>query len=297
MEEANKLGMPLSPIVVLLKLPRQVQSIRKKGEHGRVREDFVIVLDGELLLIAGLCSPGDYVAGFPDVRDRMIELLRHTCQPAIVPPNVMGTHLCVLNGETPKPLRPSSKRCVLQMGHLSSVREAMQTVYATLYRELRRFYDARSIALSDVALARKISGGEYGLLKNLGEFNSTRVWQIWTRHRIGRALRRGIADLLLMLSTHRSHLEELSRERGMIETLLQENSDASDFVEHNFWKTLLSGEVTKADTTLAIIEHAQSEMQTSGIMSVTVWAAVVGAVVASLFVLFQMIARILGVSL
>jgi len=255
-EEADRLGMSTSPIVALLKLPRQVQSIRKKAERGRVREDFVIVLDGELLLIAAVCAPGDYVAGFSDVRDRVVQLLGDTCQLAIVPPNVMATHLCVLNGETPKPPRASPKSSVMQIEHLSTVRGAMQTVYAALYRELGRFYDAIPTALSDVTLASKISSGEYELLKNLGKFNSTRVWQVRTRHGIGRAIRGEISALLLMLSKHRSHLEELSGECRRIETLLQENPDALDFLERNFWKTLLSGAVMEADTTLAIIEHA-----------------------------------------
>jgi hypothetical protein len=67
------------------------------------------------------------------------------------------------------------------------------------------------------------------------------------------------------------------------------------FLEEERWKSNLeTGFRADSSSTLAIVEHARSEIETSGIISISLWSALVGAVAGfSLSILFFLISRLI----
>jgi hypothetical protein len=57
------------------------------------------------------------------------------------------------------------------------------------------------------------------------------------------------------------------------------------FMERESWKNDLEVQDIDTSSLLAAIEHARSETQTAQLVSITIWAAIVGAIAGSLMTL------------
>lgn len=274
------------PLIATVSLPYALQPISKEYGYGQQAAKFVIIVDGTFLIIAAVCAAHDYIVSFPDVRDKIVEILTRTCKAEIIPPNVIFDHLRVENkGKDLSRGSFASKEPVLHLKNSSSIKHALRAVYSNLARELLAFYYLAGILDEDLILADVISKKESKLLDEVRKFLGTRLLQIFRRRSIAKGVRLQINELLLLLSAHSYNLGAYAYQQARIESFLQEQELAWKLLDSGSarWKTLL-GPAGTVDTayTLAMIEHAQSEVQTSAIMSITIWAAVVGAIVGSI---------------
>jgi hypothetical protein len=58
-----------------------------------------------------------------------------------------------------------------------------------------------------------------------------------------------------------------------------------EFLEEQDWAEDVKIEEADSNTALATIEHIRSEIETAGIVSITIWAALIGAIVGSVLTL------------
>ncbi len=95
-----------------------------------------------------------------------------------------------------------------------------------------------------------------------------------------------ITAILEMLSEHRQLSSQVSGDLKDFEDYLHEDELLQDLLTKMKWKDYVEPDrFVDNESAMAIIDHVRSEVQSSGIMSVTVWAAIIGALLGSLVTL------------
>jgi hypothetical protein len=273
------------PLMITLQLPRRLQEIDNVF-LGESAERFFLVFDGRLLFIGAVSSGIKSMRGYPDVRDKLTELIGKATTFRIVPPNVTRAGFLVANGKTPmssrKKLRWDARQ---QLASQSSIRRAMQIMYLLHAFKLNYFYMLANVKLKLDRMRRKVGKTQAELLTLARDFVLTSFYQIPKRYASSRKIRMNIGSVLELMSRHKSLSQTFQDRMGWFEKVLRDDDLMRKFLEQEGWKNDLRCQGLDSETTLAIIEHTRSEMETSGLVSVSLWAAIVGAIAASILTL------------
>lgn len=281
-----------SPLVAVLQLPARMQPIARQIPFGTPVDRFVIVLDGTILLLGGLCFPGEYVSGFPDARDKISEIIKKICRVEIVAPNVAPRHLSVVVG---RKISGNMRPPVLRLERPQAVRRAMQILYQRLAFPLKIFYTARITAEKDDELVRKIGVSENEMLGQLGSFIDSRFYDVLRRRSISKEIRTSITFVFGLLTEHGECSESVMSDILDIQDRLENDELVRAWLEGNKWKEKLEIQAVDRRSLLAIVEHVRGEIQTSGMLSATIWGGIVGAIVGGMVATFgPMVVGFLG---
>ena len=169
----------------------------------------------------------------------------------------------------------------------------MQIVYNALEHELSLFYIGQEYKLNNQEILDKIHRNRRELLSALTKLSTVNAFDIWRRRHVTKEINLKITTLLENLTENGHYLEQLSQERRALDELLKQNLTAKTFLERNLWEVELEGGKADLQSTLAMVEHARSETQASGVVSITIWAAIVGALAATVFTLVAKAVEIL----
>jgi len=167
----------------------------------------------------------------------------------------------------------------------------MTAIYQSVNTMLRFFYEIRKEVETSGSLANNLTEKEGALLTLMRGFNSTPIHDIRRRHSINGQMHLIVGELLLTLSQYSTLSLEASNEVHELHKMLTDarQNVARKALDQIDWRENVQLVPIDRDAALSIIEQARSEMETSGMISATLWAAllggVVGAIVGALMVL------------
>lgn len=256
---------------------------------------FVTVIDGFLILIALLLSREvrteffsttrdrtfDIVSGegriFASARDRIMDIARQVFKKVELVPPAM-THESLLVTNLPRPKTPIATPCVKLTS--ASLKAAMKETYLRLREALTSYYLTAQKSRNAEGIAHQISLRERELLKLVQNFTTTSMHQVFARRSLSKKIRRETTTLLNLLMQYKELQAEIVPSVERLERRFRDDGVATNFVRAFGWKEYVDYGNVDAEAALTVIEHAQSEMESSGLKSVTIWAALVTAIVA-----------------
>lgn len=291
----TSIGGTFGPLVGTLTLTGKLQGLAYAAQQSKVAVDltekFFFLVDGQLLLIGAECGSierfrGVFLSG-PSVRDKIKELIGEVVDFEIVGPTLAAIPLLISSLPRPRWLSQTESVFVKFQKRTSS-QQALLEIYRQIGPRLSTFYELRydSDQLSD--LSNKIGGAQAKLLDMLVNLLNSGWYEFWIRLRIIVQIRRAIAELLRMLSLYGSdsnrlknrvsNLEQQLLRSGAPIQFLQERIISEMFAKLN-WKDHVRLAVVDGDSILNVVEHVRSEIQLTKNLSVTFWAALLGALV------------------
>lgn len=151
------------------------------------------------------------------------------------------------------------------------------------------------MAEKDDELVRKIGVSENEMLSQLGSFIDSRFYDVLRRRSISKEIRTGITYIFGLLTDHGQCSESVMRDISDIEDQLENDELVRAWLEGNKWKEKLEIQAVDRRSLLAIVEHVRGEIQTSSILSATIWGGIVGAIVGGMVATFgPMVVGFLG---
>jgi hypothetical protein len=271
------------PLICVLQLPLRLQ---EQVVTHRAAEKFAVLLDGTLMVLAAVCSSedllGDTLAGFPEVRERIVDILQKDCSVKVVPPNVARAPLLLSNGGVEAKIAAKSRGVPFRLTNTRTIGDALTTAYLRVKSAFMSFYLLNLSVQESDDVTIDIRVQEENLLETLRDLLSTRAIRVLKRHSLAKRIQLQIARLLELLSKHSSSSSGLAKERSDLKKELLSDDTARSLLEQSDWEDYATEQNVDRDSTLAMIEFAQGETQTSRIVSVTIWAAVVGSIVGAL---------------
>jgi hypothetical protein len=163
-----------------------------------------------------------------------------------------------------------------------TLRNAITAVHSYFKVILRSFYLLNHTVRESDKVVHEIRNKERALLENLRGFLSIGPIHIFKRRSIGKQMRLQVAALLGLLSKHTDFYARAATERLDFEKELLDYDAARVLLEEGGWRDYSTGQTIDKSSVLSIIEYTQGETQTSRMLSMTMWAAIVGSVVGAL---------------
>jgi hypothetical protein len=275
-----------NPLICVLQLPARFQDWQEMlPDHAKLPETFVVVLDGVLMLVGAISprnKPSLSLLSFPSVRDKIVEILQKCCVVDIVPPNIVPEELCVSKGVIKRGTVKDGVPFALTRAKGYTLRNAITAVHSYFTGILRSFYLLNHTVRESDKVVHEIRAEEGTLLDNLRGFLSVGPIHVFKRRSIGKKMQLQVATLLGLLSKHTDFSVRVTTERLDFEKQLLDYSTAKVLLEQGGWRHYSTGQTIDKSSVLSIIEYTQGETQTSRMLSMTMWAAIVGSVAGAL---------------
>jgi len=267
---------PFAPLVAILQLPERFQDIDKSlpGKHA---EKFMMIFDGRMIFFGAVSTEQEIVLGFPDARDKLLEIISKAATLDMVPPIVTRAGILVANSMPQKALSKRPWKACINLWKHSTMKTALKIAYISLAYQLSKFYNAASVSNNCLRICAQIRSEQGTLLSLMRDFASTRVHQVRRRRSIANLIRVSMANLLNHMSEYNQLAANHQNMIERIEAALRDDNVLRSFMEQEMWKRDVELDSFSSETVLALIEHARSEIETSGLVSITMWAAIVGA--------------------
>ena len=269
---------PFLPLVVTVQLPKRFQLLERERVGVETAERFFIVFDGSLILFSAASTGENVMRGFLDAREKLFDILFKIGRFEVVPPNITRAGFLIVNGK--KKQEPSDFPCeaLLQIGWSVSVKTALKIAYSEMWYAMSEFYDTASTVRDTRKLSVRIAKEEQELFSSMGELASSKWHHVRSRRRVSELIRIRAASLLKSMSEYRGVSGRIGKEIQDLEESMKDDELLNVFMEAESWKSDL--EVPDLDTgsLLAAVEHARSETQTAQLVSITLWAAIAGAI-------------------
>lgn len=269
---------PFLPLVVTVQLPKRFQLLEKELVGVETAERFFIVFDGSLVLFSAVSTAGNMMRGFLDAREKLFDIVFKTGKFEVIPPNVTRAGFLLVNGKGKREASNLPFEALLRIGLDVSVKTALKIAYSELWYTMSEFYDTASTVRDIEKLSFRIAREEQELFSSMGELASSKWYHVRKRRRVSKLIRIRAASLLKSMAEYRGISGRISKDVLDFEQSLKDDELLNVFMEEESWKSDL--EVPDLDTgsLLAAIEHARSETQTAQLVSITIWAAIVGAI-------------------
>lgn len=283
-----------NPIIATLHLPGRLQPI---GLHGatyskeNLPEDYVIVYDGQVLFMVACPARPTHTHGFPDVRDKVTELLAKVVSVEEIAPNISPFGIIVLNG----PNQISGERSTDQyfttfpLPTKVTKKQGIEEVYHYFDYYLDFLYSILDVSREADVVRRRLQAEEKKLFDLFKTFNRLNFINFPERRKVGKDIRVAMTSILELLSKHNSIVDSVGKWEANLTFRIQEQNYVREVLEKNRWNSLIQPDKIDREFTLVLIEHARDEMEAYGGTSITVWAAIVGAAVAFLLSLLAVL--------
>lgn len=272
-----------NPIMFGLHLPISLQKAgyRLTPDHAEV-EDFVVVYDGQWVMVATVCALDKRPWGVYDVRDKLTKMMNTIISNLeTTPPCLTHQAIAFVNkpDEISKDLYP--RDIYLKFEPKWGPIEAFQNLYIRLTPEIESFYSACETAKETDEVAWKIDENETNLLSSLKEFLTTTWWHPLKRTKILRQMKTFTIEILENLSKHSSLVRQLKENRSEIEEYRAHNDLFSKLMETVKPDEYAKSEAVDSESLIRIIEHVRSETETYSSFISTLISALIGAIIGS----------------
>lgn len=278
----------LTPIIMVLNSP----VIRIEGAKEIIDPEAArcfVIISGALALYGVPSQLRDYQLEFSDARDKLLSLLTHRFPFTFVEAHGGGGAVFLLNGGRNTEVTKRKFAIACSLGQTLAIRDAMSWILKAIGTSLTHLYLECDFADKSQSLSDKVLSSRDELLGLVSKFIQARFYDVPKRHDLSKQIRLSITSIYDMLTKHSMIAKRVEANRQEFEKILAEGPISLPLSQVGNWAANLTpGEIDREET-YAIIDHARGEITASATVSVTIWAAVVGAIVA--FVLSLLISH------
>ena len=280
-----------NPIVFKMHVPLSLQKARYIWDES-IRaeiEDFELVYDGFVLMVAALCDLDKFPFGVYDVRDRVEKALKPIIKiEEKIPPTLYASPVAFLMQSDD--IAEKGKGLFINIQEPTESRTLLRKLHTEISYEISSFYDLCSMSKEIDEEVEEIERVQSRLLGNLRDFLSSNWRQIRRKRSLISRCKRDMADILEKVSQYLSDLNALKSERKDFskyvfkrDTLFTKFTKLIDTVDFDFYTEPYSSldivSVTK------VVDHVRSEIETYSLNTSTLFSALLGAVVGSVITL------------
>jgi len=276
-----------NPIVADIHIPISLQK-EQYHEGASVEglpQDFKIIYDGMILVVAAFCQLDRRPSGVYDVRDKFRDLLSTVCKFEEVPPCL--THQSVVLLDKKEAIWKSKRDVRIATDLSSDFMELARKLYLELIDDMHQFYHCCEIANKLETQTSNIHTLESLLLDDLRKFLKTDWKEIRKRRRITAQFRNGMVEILDGLCKYSYDLQELDKAHKSLDDTMRHNPRLNELVR----KIRALEEYTKPrkemdiNSSMRIVEHARLELETYSVNTSTMLSALAGAIIGSVLTL------------
>jgi len=272
-----------NPICFDMRIPLSLQKIKyvlSESTRGEV-EEFKLVYDGIILLVAAYCPLDRRPWGVYDARDKFIEILNSIFNFRKISPCLTHEAIIFVNkGEkTPKKTRD----IYIEVEPCVEYLEITRSLYLKLGLDMHLFYDACAVAqnVNELVFRRYILESE--LLSDLSNFLKSNWWQILRRKKYAKQGKEKMLEILKIISEYSSLSEDLNRSRQEIEESIAHNSLFRAFMQQvNLEEYCKPDEPLDIASLMRLIEHFRKELEIYSVSTSTILSALLGALIGSI---------------
>ena len=273
-----------NPIVFDFRLPLSLQSSRSikfiSESHTFDAENFKIVYDGRLLMVAAPCSLEERPSGIIDIRDLFIGILEGIgLSPQMIAPCM--THRAFILATSKKNDRETNDVYVtVKKG--TSIIDMMMQLYLTIYYPMGRFYYSCTISEKIEELERKLAETQEDLFNSLKDLEIYGWRDLLKKRQTLKRIRTCILQMLEKLAEYPSEMQLLKNELESVRTQMNEGKLFKEFMEKSNWLDYADTEPLDIQSFTRTIEYAHGEIETHSITTSETRAALIGGLVASI---------------
>jgi len=276
-----------NPIVADIHIPISLQK-EQYHEGASVEglpQDFKIIYDGVILVVATFCQPDRQPSGVYDVRDKFRDVLSTVYKFEEVPPCL--THQSVVLLDKKEAIWKSRRDVRIAADLSSDFMDLARELYLELIEDMRQFYHCCEITNKLETRTSDIHTMESLLLDDLRKFLKTDWKQIRERRKITAQSRNRMVEILDGLCKYSYDLQELDKAHKSLDDTMKHNPRLNELVR----KIRALEEYTKPrnemdiNSSMRIVEHARLELETYSLNTSAMLSALAGAIIGSVLTL------------
>jgi len=266
----NEYSVPLdaNPIIAVIRHKGKDYLFRNSKEVPNI----VVVIDGEVVYYA--FSEGSWA--IYDTREFLVNLLKEVGDFEIIPPHFAHGSIIVTNRNVSHEIEKG--QALFQMNKESTIRNAVLSVYKSLYPNMEYLYGDRAgygIKIDDIEVELLTLNGQ--LLVCMQNFVDTKLHQWRKRGSLAHDIKDRISSILSRLVRHYELASNANEEIASLESRISDDDFVLSVFNNMEWKDFARSKDVDREATFVIIENAREFINSSQIASVTLWAAIVGA--------------------
>jgi len=276
-----------NPIVADIHIPISLQK-EQYHEGASVEglpQDFKIIYDGTILVVATFCQFNRRPSGVYDVRDRFRDVLSTVCTFEEVPPCL--THQSVTLLDKKEAIWKSKWDVRIAVELSSDFMDLARELYLELVDDMHQFYDCCEIADKLETWTSDIHTMESLLLDDLRKFLKTDWKEIRVRRRITVQSRNRMVEILDGLCKYSYDLQELDKAHKSLNDTMKHNPRLNELVRkiRALEEYTKPGKEMDINSSMRIVEHARLELETYSVNMSTMLSALAGAIIGSVLTL------------
>ncbi len=275
------------PIIADIHIPVSLQKepYRLSGLTEELPQDFKIIFDGRILTVVALCPADVEPSGVYDVRDRVKEVLSTVSKFIEIPPCLTHEAIVIFNKEAK--IWKSNKDLYIGVDSNITFERLSKGVYLDLIIHMNEFYHCCGTANKIEKLVADTHKSESLILNDLKKFLQTNWREVRKRRSITSKLKKRIVEILEGLSQYSCYLQELDAGNRHLNEQKKHNPRLNEFIAKILEREEYNNprELIDMNSTMRIIEHARSELETYITNTSTLLSALTGAVIGSVLTL------------
>jgi hypothetical protein len=276
-----------NPIVADIHVPISLQDERHRGRDSLedLPQDFKILYDGQVLVVAALCSLERTPWGVYDVRDRFKDVLSTICKFEEVPPCL--THQCITLFDKKEQVSADKNDLYIGVDLSSDFMTLARWLCLALIQDMRVYYYCCQKSKRVDESVSTIHETESCLLDDLKEFLKVDWWKVLAKRRLTAQSKQRMIEILGRLSKHSQDLQGLQEVQRNLDDRMKHKPLLNEFVKkiralEEYDKPREGSDI---DSSMRIVEHARTELETYSISSATMLSALIGAIIGSILTL------------
>lgn len=273
-----------TPLCFRLHLSEEFQHhAREDRELGLVLEtvieDFIVLIDGNIMIVACECVSGkSEYGGFSDVKEKIIRIINDELKAIPIPPYLCHTPLYVKNDKSSNPVDNKELYTISINGSNDRI-EVLNSLYYAYFDLTHYFYEASSRRLYTNELASKIYADRSRLYQLSGDIISINSWHFVRRLNTVTNIRNLVLEALkdieeysLMLESSQSDLEYISKE---LEKPRYKNLPLNDEV----WKDYIIPDKVEMNSLTKLLEFVREDVKLFYLTTSAILAALLGGII------------------
>jgi hypothetical protein len=280
-------GIPIiglfNPVMFAVNKPARFQYVSYPAVE-EISEIFYAVYDGELLILCSECSEGRSVVGFTKVGDQVAKLISRAIERSeTIPPCITHRSLFIVNGEANNENESSEVQVVIS--EAPTVTDALRLFYATQIDFLWKFYGVAQSAFEARKISIEMRTYQRSILELVERFVNTSDYNIPAKRKLRKEIKLAITRVLRGMAEYSTLQASVSRQMDGLREISEGNNVRMGILERTIvWKEYVEANFD-FEPILSVIEHARSEMDSYGVSSSSLWAAIIGAIVGAIVTL------------
>jgi len=254
--------------------------VLEESTRGEV-EEFKLIYDGTVLMVAALSPLGKIPYGVYDVRDRFIEAVKPVFKLKEVAPCL--THEAIIFVNEGEKIPKDTRNLYIKVNPSATYLDIARALYLRLTLDMHLFYDACATKMKIDKLIFDIYNLESKMISDLDRFLKIGWKKILEKRRLLSQIKETILKILKRLTEYSSHVKNLTKLHQTIEERGTHNKLFKDFVKQvNLDEYCRPQETLSIETSMRIIEHVCKELEVYSVSASTIISALLGAVIGSI---------------